>query len=64
MSSRVLEPGMKSLPAMRMMRGKSGPTAARTAAMSCRGKRRRFSRLPPYSSVRRLVSGERNWQMR
>ena len=38
--------------------------AARTARMTSRGKRQRFSQLPPYSSVRRLVTGERNWGMR
>ena len=32
--------------------------AARTAAKTSSGKRRRFARLPPYSSLRRLVSGE------
>ena len=36
-----------------------GP-AARTARTTSRGKRTRFSKLPPYSSVRWLESGERN----
>ena len=36
------------------------PTAARTASSTSTQKRMRFSRLPPYSSVRRLLLGERN----
>ncbi len=36
----------------------SGPTAARIAASTSKVKRRRFSRLPPQASVRRLVAGD------
>src|SRR5690606_9830286 len=36
--------------------GKSLPTAARVPVLTRSGKRRRFSRLPPYSSLRRLMS--------
>ena len=39
---------------------KSGPTAARTARTTSTRKRERFSVLPPYSSVRLLVLGDRN----
>ena len=40
------------------------PTASRTAATTSLTMRWRFSRLPPYSSVRWLASGERNWLIR
>ena len=38
----------------------SGPTASRTAQTTSRQNRIRFSRLPPYASVRRLAVGDRN----
>ena len=44
----------------RIPRVKSGPTVARTAAITSRVSLMRFSRLPPYSSVRRFVNGDRN----
>ena len=37
------------------------PMAFRNARMTSTGKRIRFSRLPPYSSVRQLVVGFRNF---
>ncbi len=40
------------------------PTARFTAANTRAGKRTRFSALPPYSSVRRLLRGEMNWLSR
>ncbi|MNL59140.1 hypothetical protein D3C87_1828390 [compost metagenome] len=39
----------------------SEPTASSTARSTRRGKRRRFSRLPPYWSRRLLYIGEMNW---
>ena len=44
----------------RVHTGLSAGKAARTASNTSSGKRMRFSRLPPYSSSRRLVSGDRN----
>ena len=40
--------------------GKSGRVLARTAATTSRPKRVRFSRLPPYWSVRVFVTGQKN----
>ncbi len=43
---------------------KSSDTAARTASSTSRPKRVRFSRLPPYSSVRVLMAGSKNCSIR
>jgi hypothetical protein len=43
-----------------MVTGRSGGNAARTASNTSSGKRRRFSRLPPYASVLLFDKGERN----
>ena len=43
---------------------KSSETAARTASSTSRPKRVRFSRLPPYSSVRVLMAGSKNCSIR
>ena len=43
---------------------KSSETAARTASSTSRPKRVRFSRLPPYSSVRVLTPGSKNCSIR
>ena len=59
-----MAPGIKAFPVIRMVTGKSGPTASLTLLMTARGNRHLFSQLPPYSSSRRLVVGERNWQIR
>ena len=48
---------------MRMEMGNCFPTASRMAFSTMMGNRQRFSRLPPYSSVRLLVLGERNWEI-
>ena len=53
-----------SSPHMRRPTQKSLPTASRTACSTCMPKRRRFSRQPPYSSVRKLVRGLQNWSIR
>ena len=45
----------------RIVTGRSAGKAARTASNTSSGKRIRFSKLPPYSSVRRFDSGDRNW---
>ena len=42
---------------MRNIRGKSGPQVSRIASVISRRTRVRFSRLPPYSSSRWLVTG-------
>ncbi len=55
---------MSSSAQSRTPRVKSGPTAFRTAAMTSRGKRMRFSKLPPYSSPRKLVSPDMNCRAR
>ena len=47
----------QSLAEMRTEIGLSSGQTARTAWNTSSGKRMRFSRLPPYSSVRLLVSG-------
>ena len=44
--------------------GWSAGHTARTASKTSSGKRSRFSSEPPYSSVRRLDSGERNDESR
>jgi hypothetical protein len=43
---------------MRTDMGFSSGQTARMARNTSSGKRRRFSSVPPYASVRRLVSGE------
>ena len=45
-------------------RWKSAPTSLRIARTTSSGKRARFSSEPPYSSVRSLIAGLRNWVMR
>ena len=56
--------GAYSSPTTRTPRSAFGPIALRTAAITCLAKRARFSRLPPKSSPRRLVNGERNCRSR
>jgi hypothetical protein len=48
-SAHILRPTQKSL-----------PTASRTASSTSMPKRIRFSSEPPYSSLRRFVSGDQN----
>ena len=60
-SSSSYPPGTYSSALMRSSMGKPGPTAARTASSTSSKKRQRFSVEPPYSSVRLLTAGERNW---
>ena len=60
-SSSAKPPSMPSSPLMRHTSGRPTPTIARA---TCRLKRARFSRLPPYSSSRRLSSGERKFDGR
>ena len=55
---------MSSSPLTRNPRTKSRPTAARTARITSTEKRSRFSKLPPYSSVRRFTDGTQNWSIR
>ena len=43
---------------------RSGPTDRRMACITSRPNRMRFSKLPPYASLRSLVSGEKNWLIR
>ena len=45
---------------MRTDIGRSAGQTARQASNTSSGKRARLSRSPPYASVRRLVSGDRN----
>ena len=54
----------QSLAEMRTEIGLSSGHTARTARNTSSGKRNRFSRLPPYSSVRLLVSGVMNADIR
>src|SRR5947199_9795437 len=49
-----------SSPTSRIPTATPSPTAARTASGTSTPRRIRFSRLPPYSSVRWLLLGERN----
>jgi hypothetical protein len=49
---------------MRADIGRSAGQTARQAAKTSSGKRARFSSVPPYSSVRRFVSGDRNEESR
>ena len=53
--------GRESSPETRAPTTKSRPTAPRTASRISSEKRMRFSRLPPYWSVRRLMAGLQNW---
>jgi hypothetical protein len=53
-------PSVQSVQETRTPRGLSSGHSARTAAKTSRGKRMRFASEPPYSSSRRLESGERN----
>ena len=59
-SSSVVPPSTYSFWLMRKSMAMLSPTASRTAFTSLSGKRMRFSKDPPYSSVRWLVSGEKN----
>ena len=59
-SSGWLPPSSQSTAEIRTDIGRSSGHAARTASNTSSGKRIRFARLPPYSSVRRFVSGEMN----
>ncbi len=58
-SSSVLPSGSQSVAEMRTVTGIRSGTARRTASNTSSGKRSRFSRLPPYASVRRLATGDR-----
>ena len=57
-SSPVSPPGAQSVAEMRTDIGFLSGHAFRHALKTSSGKRMRFSMLPPYSSLRRLVSGE------
>ena len=57
----VSPPSTISVPLMRTSMGKSSPHFLRMFAMTSIVMRARFSRQPPYLSVLRLLSGERNW---
>lgn len=48
----------------RRMPVRLAPTAAETASTTSRPKRARFSRLPPYWSVRLLETVWKNWSIR
>src|SRR3954462_7026230 len=54
-------PGTQSVAEMRIQTGFSAGKIARTATKTSRGKRMRFSRLPPYSSSRLLARGDKTW---
>jgi hypothetical protein len=43
---------------------KSWPTASRVRSTISTGRRIRFSKLPPHSSLRRLVCAAMNWLMK
>ena len=60
-SSSVSPPSTQSVADSRMPIGFSAGQALRQASKTSSGKRRRFSIVPPYSSLRVLLSGERNW---
>ena len=59
-SSRVLPSGTRSITDRRYMMMKSSPQRRRVSSTISTGKRRRFSALPPYSSLRLLVRGAVN----
>ncbi len=48
----------------RMNNGLCAGQLARTASVTSMAKRMRLSSEPPYSSLRRLARGERNWWIR
>ncbi|MDT4869554.1 hypothetical protein FQZ97_1045910 [compost metagenome] len=54
-------PSTQSVPERRMPSAMLAGSAARTASNTASGKRMRFSSEPPYSSMRWLEIGERNW---
>ncbi len=47
--------------AIRTAIAQSAPISCFTRSIASSQKRLRFSKEPPYSSVRRLKTGERNW---
>ena len=57
-SSPVSPPSIQSVAEMRTDIGFSSGQTARIARNTSSGKRRRLASVPPYSSLRRLVSGE------
>ncbi len=59
-SSTSVPPSNQSVAEIRTVIGRSAGHTARTASNTSSGNRSRFSSDPPYSSVRRLVSGDRN----
>ena len=59
-SSAVQPPSTQSVPETRTVTGRSAGNASRTSSNTSSGNRIRLSRLPPYSSPRRLEIGERN----
>ncbi|MNC48504.1 hypothetical protein D3C75_976200 [compost metagenome] len=63
-SSALLPARTPSVTLYLQMTAISLPTASSTARNTRRGKRRRFSRLPPYWSRRLLYIGEMNWLSR
>lgn len=64
LSSRVIPPCWKSLLFSLTPTTNCGPTLARTARSTSSNSRRRFTGVPPHSSVRRLTLGDRNWLRR
>jgi hypothetical protein len=60
-SSIVNPPSTHSTQLSRMPSALSRGHSLRQASNTSRGKRRRFSMVPPYSSLRWLLSGDRNW---
>ncbi len=58
-SSNWMPASLKSSTANRMVSGSRSGQTARTASSASRWKRRRFSRLPPYWSVRWFAKGEK-----
>src|ERR1700724_1699074 len=63
-SSGVRPPGTQSCAEMRTLIGKLSGHTARMAEKTSTGYRQRFSRQPPYSSVRLLVRGETKLDIR
>ena len=63
-SSSPHSPPFPSTAETRKNSGLSCGHAARTVSATSSAKRMRFSRDPPYSSVRWLDTGERNWWIR
>ncbi|MDI2022949.1 hypothetical protein PJL18_03494 [Paenarthrobacter nicotinovorans] len=60
----MLPPSIQSVAEMRTVKGLPAGQAARTASNTSNGNRSRFSKLPPYSSVRLLETGERKEESR